>query len=384
MEYTVETESSPIFHKWVGISSIVGSLRKKVWLSLGRLRVYPNLYVVLVAEPGVARKTQAISYGIDIVSQIPAIVMSADSITQQALIQDLEAAACDEQMPDGKIFRHSSMSIISKEFESFLGQKGENTKMVVFLTDLYDANDLPTKYRTKNSGNNTIPSVFVNLQAATTPDSLASCLPASAVGGGLTSRILFVWSTTKAKKVTRPELTPEIVALRECLIHDLSVISRIAGPYQFSKECFELWDTWYKAYDESDKGRLCPDPSFNGWYSRKPNTIQKIVQAISAAKSSNMVLEWDSFLKAFELIEEVEKNMGKTFSSIGKSIVAPEVDKIISIIQQHKRINEKQLLQMVWRDVDAIQFDGIMQTIIRGGYAKRGYDKQGVWYISID
>ena len=97
-----------------------------------------------------------------------------------------------------------------------------------------------------------------------------------------------------------------------------------------------------------------------------------------------MVLEWDSFLKAFELIEEVEKNMGKTFSSIGKSIVAPEVDKIISIIQQHKRINEKQLLQMVWRDVDAIQFDGIMQTIIRGGYAKRGYDKQGVWYISID
>jgi hypothetical protein len=387
MEYTEETESSPIFHRWVGMSSVAGALRKKVWLALGRLRVYPNLYIVLVAEPGIARKTQAINYGVDVISQIPAIITSADSITQQALVQDLELAACDEQMPDGRVFRHASMSIISKEFESFLGQKGENTKMIVFLTDLYDASDLPTKYRTKNSGNNTIPSVFVNMQAATTPDSLASCLPASAVGGGLTSRILFIWSTIKAKKVTRPELTPRIIQLKEYLIHDLSIISRIAGSYEFSSECFLLWDKWYKNYDETSKKRICSDPSFNGWYSRKPNTIQKIVQSIAASRSSNMTLEWGLFEEAFKLIEEVESCMGKTFSSIGKSDVAPEVDKVISIIDQHLWITEKQLLQMVWRDVDSTKFDNIMQTVIRSGYAERKYvgpkGEKGIWYHSL-
>jgi len=387
-EYTEETESAPIFHKWVGISSIAGALRKKVWLALGRLRVYPNLYIVLVAEPGIARKTQAIIFGQGIVSQIPAIITSADSITQQALVQDLELAALDDQLPDGKVIRHSSMSIISKEFESFLGQKGENTKMVVFLTDLYDANELPSKYRTKSSGNSTIPSVFVNMQAATTPDSLSSCLPASAVGGGLTSRILFIWSTIKAKKVTRPELTPRIIELKDYLIHDLSVISRIAGPYEFSPECFQIWDKWYHAYDETSNKRICPDPSFNGWYSRKPNTIQKVAQAVAAAKSSNMVLEWDIFEKAMELIEEVEHGMIKTFSSIGKSDIAPEVDKIITIVKQYKIISEKHLLQMVWRDVDFTKFENIMNTVVKGGYAVRKFvgpkGEKGIWYAAVN
>ena len=73
-EYTTDTESAPIFHKWVGLSMLAGVLRKKVWLSLGRIKIFPNLYVVLVAEPGVSRKSQSISYGVDILNEIPNIV----------------------------------------------------------------------------------------------------------------------------------------------------------------------------------------------------------------------------------------------------------------------------------------------------------------------
>jgi len=62
-----------------------------------------------------------------------------------------------------RTFRHSSLSIISKEVWSFIGQKKDNTKMIVFLTDMFDCAEMPTKYRTKNSGSNVIPSVFVKL-----------------------------------------------------------------------------------------------------------------------------------------------------------------------------------------------------------------------------
>ena len=64
--------------------------------------------------------------------------------------------------------------------------------MLVFLTDLFDCRELPWKYRTKGRGDNTIENLYLNLLAATTPDSLASSLPALAIGGGLTSRILFI------------------------------------------------------------------------------------------------------------------------------------------------------------------------------------------------
>jgi alpha-L-fucosidase len=89
MEYTADTEPAKVFHHWVGMSIMAAALRKKTYVKYGRLRYYPNLYVVLVAEPGVARKSQAINFGVEIMSQVPEIQMSADAITKEALLVDL-------------------------------------------------------------------------------------------------------------------------------------------------------------------------------------------------------------------------------------------------------------------------------------------------------
>jgi hypothetical protein len=383
-EYTRETESAPIFHKWVGLSLLAGVLRKKVWLSLGRIKIFPNLYIVLVAEPGVSRKSQSISYGVDLLNEVPNIVVSSDTITKEALLQDLEGGAVDDLMPDNAMFRHASLNIISKEFESFLGQKGENTKMLVLLTDLYDSQEIPFKYRTKNSGSNTVPSVYLNLLGATTPESLASCLPPSAIGGGLTSRILFIWSSCKTKKVAIPTITPEIKQLRSHLIHDLTIISRMAGNFQFSSECKENWVQWYEGYDETSTGRICSDPAFNGWYSRKPMFLQKIAQALSATESNNMTLEWKYFERALDIVEEAELAMGRTFTAVGKSDIATEVDSVMAIIRRYKVISEKQVMQMVWRDIDSSKFENVIATATKTGLFERRFKgpegQSGIWY----
>jgi len=47
------TEPAAIFDRWVGYSMIAAALRRKVRLQLGRLTYYPNLYIVLVANPGI-------------------------------------------------------------------------------------------------------------------------------------------------------------------------------------------------------------------------------------------------------------------------------------------------------------------------------------------
>ena len=140
-QYTEETESPKIYHRWVALSVIASVLRKKVWLNFGRLRIYPNLYVVLVSEPGVSRKSQAISYGLKLLNGVPDVVTSADSITREALLEDLQKCEIETQLPNGEEFSHCSLSVISREFESFLGQKKENTKMVVLLTDLFDCEE---------------------------------------------------------------------------------------------------------------------------------------------------------------------------------------------------------------------------------------------------
>ena len=218
VELQSNTEPAEIFDTWVAYSMIAAALRRKARLQLGRLIYYPNLYIVLVADPGVARKTQAIKFGVNFLDTIPEIRMCADSATKEAMTDDIEGSALDQLMDDGTTLRHSSLNIISKEFESFLGQKKENTRMLTALTDLFDC---PSEWssRTRHGTSNAIIRPWINLLAATTPDSLASSLPASAIGGGLTSRILFVWAKKKKKSIAIPAMTQAEEKLQEKLFY---------------------------------------------------------------------------------------------------------------------------------------------------------------------
>jgi hypothetical protein len=369
--YTANTESAKIFHEWVGISLISSVLRKKVKFKLGRLSVYPNLYIVLVAEPGKARKTVAMSYGVPLLKHIEDIKMSADSITREALLQDLERCAVDSPMPDGRLFKHSSLSIISPEFESFLGQKTDNAKMLVLLTDLFDCSEDPYKYRTKNSGDTIIPSVYLSILGATTPESLATAFPSAAIGGGLSSRILFIWADVKDKKVPIPEETEEIITLKSLLKNDLFTISQLAGVYDFTKEARDYWISWYNTYEDLDINRLCTDPSFNGWYSRKPMMVLKLGMILSASKSNETLITSQYLAEAIIKIEEAEVLMGNAFRSVGRSQFTGETDKVISIIKANKEIDEHSLMRMVWRDLDSVKFETVINTILSTGRVKK-------------
>ncbi len=384
MQYTEKTESAKIFHKWVGISMVSSALRKKVWFNFGRFRIYCNLYVVLVAEPGTTRKTQAISYGTRILNEVSSIITSADVITREALLEDLEESADDAQLEDGTIFKHASLSVISREFESFLGQKKENTKMLVLLTDLFDCEELPFKYRTKRSGSNVAPAVFINILGATTPESLASCLPSIAIGGGLTSRTLYIWSDTKEHKVAIPEMTPAMEQVKVKLIKDLAAISRIVGEYNYSFDSRKKWIVWYENYEERDPKRLCTDYAFHSWYSRKPLYVIKLAIILKAAKSDSLIIEWTEFQEAISLLEEVERTMGKAFSAVGRSDITADVAEVRAIIESHNSISEKMLMHLVWRNIDSLKFENVINTVLKSGVARKEFTgpkgQKGIWY----
>jgi hypothetical protein len=250
--------------------------------------------------------------------------------------------------------------------------------MVVLLTDLFDCKELPWRYKTKHSGSNEIHSVYLNLQAATTPESIASCLPSSAIGGGLTSRVLWIWADRRSKKCSRPEENAEMKVLESKLINDLAVIARIQGTYQFTDDSGNRWDAWYNNYEELDVKRICKDPSFNGWYSRKPTYILKVAQLLAAVESDSLVMEWRFIQEAIKLVEETEENMGGVFRAVGKSVISSEVDMVMQLIKKNQAISEEKLMSIIWKDADAAKFDAIIQTCLRTGQIKRDFhDPEG-------
>lgn len=199
--------------------------------------------------------------------------------------------------------------------------------------------------------------------------------------------MIFVWSTMKTKKIPIPTMTEELKTLKQYLIQDLTIMSRMDGEFQFSPEAIENWCYWYNHYDETSVKRICTDPAFNGWYSRKPMFLQKLAMIFSSCEHSDFVLEWKYFEQAIKYVEEVELAMGQTFTSIGKNSTAGETATVMDIIKRYGTIGEKQLMQIVWRDIDNNKFDLIVNTIIRTGKFKREYTgpkgEKGIYYTYV-
>jgi len=361
-EYVADTESPRIFHRWVGLSLVSSVLRKKVRFALGRLSIYPNTYVVLVGPPG-TRKSVAINFGQNLLNELPDIRISSDATTPEAFIQDLEAAETTTILSDGAAFKHCSMSIFSRELEIFLGNRMSNMKMLAILTDVFDSPEADWSYRVKHGRSNAIPSVFVNMLAAITPESIANVLPISAVGSGFTSRIMFIYADRMGKKVP----IPEAPKLSEALVEDLYAMSRIAGVYQFSPEGRKFWETWYYAYDEHSIERKCQEPAFTYWYERKPTHILKVAQLVAATYSDKLFITPEHIKRSIRLVEATEIKMGNSFSAVGKSIITAEVDLILNIVKKAGRISEPALMFRVIKDVDAKTFDNVITTAIRSG-----------------
>ena len=364
-EYVVDTEAPRIFAKWSAISTIAGALRKKCWFQLGRHKTYPNLYTILVAPPG-GRKSSSLDYAKDLLIQgLPDVVLSSESNTRESLLQDLELSATDVILQNKSVFRYSALTVMSKEFEIFLGQKKENAKMIVTLTDLFDCTDAVWRHKTKHSGSSVIPNVYLNLIGCTTPSSLASSFPTDAIGGGLTSRMLFIYCDKREKLVPVPEWTEKEERYKKLLLQDLASIGGLAGIYNFTADSRKKYDNWY--VEQTRALRICKDESFVGWYERKPLFVQKLAVICQASQNSNLNIEWSMFEKAILLVEEVEETMALAFRGVGRSDITADVDMIYTIISSRNYISDQELLALTWRNVDAKKMDQIIPTLNRSG-----------------
>ena len=213
MQYTENTEPPTLFRKWTAIACIASAMQRKCFINWGTaLTFYPNLYIVLVG-PSATGKGTAMNPGLDILKELPFIRLSAQATSYQALIRHLK----ETNLPDidektGNQLYHSSLTIFSKEFTVFLGY--HNQELMSALCDWYDC-DSQWVYETIARKREKIEGVWVNLLAGTTPDSIQSALPIESIGGGLTSRIIFVFEEKKAKLITVPIMSPKEAQLRE-------------------------------------------------------------------------------------------------------------------------------------------------------------------------
>ena len=327
------------------------------------------MYVVLVGPSGKCRKGTAMNQGMTFMREA-GIKMAAESITREALIRELKEANKEiaVDVASGDIALHASLTVYSQELTVFLGYN--NQALMSDLTDWYDCRDEWT-YRTKTQGTDAIIGVWVNLIGATTPDLLQTTLPQDAIGGGLTSRIIFVYEQEKGRTVATPFLSREERELQQKLKDDLHKICAMSGDFKVTNSFIDSYVPWYVAYSEGPPP--FKDYRFSGYFERRPSHLLKLSMICCASRSNKMELDAVDFNRALDILERTEKKMPYTFSGVGKSVTADSMARVMKIVAVSKEIDFSELHRRTFQDIDKFTLEKLIESLISMDYVEVKY-----------
>lgn len=371
LEYTLNTESPTSYHTWCGLGVIAGALQRKVYLRWGHEVIYPNLYTVLIGPSGRTRKGTALGIAKSILKQVTTVTVAPESSSgKQSTILVMKRAGLDFVDPtDSKTKRHCSVTAFSEELSVFLGQG--DIAYLSSLTDWYDSKD-DWEYETVGRGKDSIKGVCLNLVGGTAPDWIQSMIPHEAVGGGFTSRVIFIVEEAKRKIVPEHTLTVRELELQEMLVRDLERVSKMAGSYLMSREAKDLYVNWYIQQNQRTEAGMpaVDDPRFAGYNERRSTHLRKLLMISSAARDDDLIIKEEDFNRSVKLLEGAEKNMHKTFGGFGKSKTSDATETIKDYIEKMRITTRKHILSRFYRDVDAYTMNNVEETLRQMGCIK--------------
>lgn len=367
LEYASFSEAPRHLHFWTAVSTIAGALRRQVWLDMAYFKWFPCFYVCIVAPPGIISKSTTAGIGMSLLRKVPDIKFGPDVITWQALVGAFAESTMSFEY-EGEFHPMSALTIESSEFGNLLNP--QDKEMVDLFVSLWDAKTGAFEKRTKGSGNDTVVNPWINLIACTTPSWIAGNFPEYMVGGGFTSRCIFVYGDAKAKYVAYPgrHVPKDMAETAEKLVEDLTWISRMAGEYVLTDKAAEWGEAWYETH-YTVKNLELDDDRFGGYLARKQTHIHKLAMVLAAAESDRLVITAEHLSVANTMVTDLEPDMQFVFSKIGKTEDSVFVERLVEYVTKRGSCPWMDAYRFVHAKFPKIQdFDQVMTGAIRAGY----------------
>lgn len=370
LKFTEETEAPKLMHFWTGVVTLAGVMRRKVWMEFTHFQWFPNFYVILTARPGVVSKTTTMDIGMSLLKEVPGINFGPDVVTWQALVKRFSEIC--EMFPYGEDFvPMSAMTLASGELGNLINFADRD--MLNAYIALWDARAKFDK-ETKTSGSEAISGPWINMLGCTTPHWIAENVPQAAIGGGFTSRCIFVFAEKKERFIAYPDevkRTAEHSALRQALIDDLLHISlELVGPFELT-DAARVWGrAWYeKLWAEADANAT--GDQIDGFIARKQTHIHKLAMVLSVAESDVLVIDERHLRLADMMVSATEKDLAKVFSRIGRTEESLHAERLLDFIKRYSPVS----YEVAFRHVYALfpnfkDFSGILEGLIRSGQVK--------------
>lgn len=342
---------------WTGVSTVAGALRRRTWIDQKYFQWLPNFYVILVAPPGIVSKSTTANIGMNLLRALPSIKFGPDVITWQALVTSL--AKSTESVPDprnpGDFYPMSAVSFCSDELGNLLNPSDRD--LVDALVTLWDGKQGAFRKETKTSGSDQIENPWVNIIGCTTPAWISGNFPEYMIGGGFTSRCVFIYAEKKRQLVPYVDqaVPKDFEEIREKLIHDLEIISTMFGAFEIAPDARAWGSKWYADHWANPPPNLTGD-QFGGYLARKQTHIHKLAMVLSASESDDLKITQKHLEKAAGMTSAIEQDMPKVFSRIGQTEITRGSFEIVHLVETYNGITQSALFKMLFRTLSYKDF----------------------------
>jgi len=366
------TEIPELFAVWSSLGVVGATLGRNVWLDMEFFMVFPNLFIVLVASSGRFRKSTSIEAAVDLLKESnvePAINFISQTLTPEALIGSLLGG--QRQEGNGDLICEGF--VVADELSTFLNRKYYDLGIAPLLINFFDCKRRYV-YETKKRGKEILNNICLGMLAGSTISSIRNAIPSDAVGGGLTSRLIFVYANIPPKPVARIRLSEEQLTIRAELPKVLEEIRKLRGPVVLTPQSWELYEEAYVKHCETSPFFIVP--FLSGYASRWHVHMLKVAMILSVSerplKEPVEVLP-RHITGAIQILEASEVYMPKILTLITSTERGALGEMMACNVEQMGEggVGRADLMRSVAHKITVREFEELVGTLVAAGRIER-------------
>ncbi len=379
--YTKNTETPENMHLWCALSALAGAVERRVWIDRGMFSLYLNMYVVLIGPPGLVAKTTSLGFATKLLQEAGYNVIDMVA-TKEKIIDEMYSSGNFYQLPNGNSFPHTSVTFSMSELNTLLTA---GTDMVLFLTSIWDKNDLYT-YKTKNSGEFDLINPYFNLIGAATTEWFQKATESTMLSTGFLARCILVYADRKRARFPKPYLTDEQHEARERCKVILDKLSDYYGELEMSPEAEKFYGDWYNSLPDSQ----IADARISGYLERKAKTFILKVAGLLAIGDLRTVISKKDVENSIFVFDMTEPALKQCLLLLGGNKLAQYIRYVISELLKAKtnRLSQVDLYRSMYAELSTDEMVELFKALrsmdlvrLQGGVAELINKKQAEMFL---
>lgn len=310
LTYTESVPSPEIFRLWSAISCVAGALERRVWAQVLPRPTYANMFITLVAVPGVGKgvieETAHLWRKAKGSNKRAIFHIAPDSVTSAALLLSLKDAS-RVIIRDGILLdEYHNLLVAAEELGVLL--PAHDLEFLSRLNYIFNNPPILEVRRAYIEDVISIVNPQLNILAGTQPGYLASLLPEEAWSMGFTARLIMIYAGSGPKaRLFQEHASRE--DLERTLVAKLCELSELYGHMRWEPSAAELLINW-------DAGGCLPRPEHARllpYNNRRTQYVIKLAMVSALSRENELVIRRDDIIRAFDWLFPAEALMPDIF-----------------------------------------------------------------------